>query len=61
MVGVDARTFRVVWTIFLFALLLATMYEIRETLILLAVSIFVAYMVVGWIVAATLFMKRDAN
>jgi predicted PurR-regulated permease PerM len=44
MLGVDARTFRVVWTIFLFGLLMLTLYAIRETLILLAVSIFVAYM-----------------
>jgi predicted PurR-regulated permease PerM len=44
MLGVDGRAFRVVWTIFLFALLVATIYSIRETLILLAVSVFVAYM-----------------
>jgi predicted PurR-regulated permease PerM len=44
MLGADARTFRVVWTIFLFALLMATLYAIRQTLILLAVAIFVAYM-----------------
>jgi predicted PurR-regulated permease PerM len=44
MVGVDTRTFRVVWTIFLFALLLATIYAIRDILILLAIAIFVAYM-----------------
>ncbi len=44
MVGVDARAFRVVWTIFLFALLLATLYAIRDILILLAIAIFVAYM-----------------
>jgi predicted PurR-regulated permease PerM len=58
MVGVDARTFRVVWTIFLFALLLATMYEIRETLILLAVSIFVAYMVAPLVNLAERFTHK---
>lgn len=44
MVGVDGRAFRIVWTIFLFGLLLAIIYTIRETLILLAVSVFVAYL-----------------
>ncbi len=44
MLGVDSRTFKVVWTIFLFALLLATIYAIHETLILVAVATFFAYM-----------------
>jgi predicted PurR-regulated permease PerM len=44
MLGVDPRTFKVVWTIFLFGLLIATVYAVRETLILLAVAIFFAYM-----------------
>ena len=44
MLGVDARTFRVVWTIFLFGLLIATVYAVREILVLLAVAIFFAYM-----------------
>lgn len=44
MLGVDARTFKVIWTIFLFGLLVATVYAIREILVLLAVAIFFAYM-----------------
>ena len=44
MLGVDPRTFKMVWTIFLFGLLIATVYAVRETLILLAVAIFFAYM-----------------
>ena len=44
MLGVDPRAFRIIWTIFLFALLLGTVYAIRNTLLLFAVSIFFAYM-----------------
>ena len=44
MLGVDPRAFRITWTIFLFALLLGTLYAIRDTLLLFAVSIFFAYM-----------------
>jgi predicted PurR-regulated permease PerM len=44
MLGVDTRTFKVVWTIFLFGLLIATLYAVRQTLVLLAVAIFFAYM-----------------
>jgi predicted PurR-regulated permease PerM len=44
MLGVDARTFKVIWTIFLFGLLIATVYAIRQILVLLAVAIFFAYM-----------------
>src|SRR5690242_6579320 len=44
MLGVDPRAFRIIWTIFLFALLLGTVYAIRDTLLLFAISIFFAYM-----------------
>jgi predicted PurR-regulated permease PerM len=44
MLGIDERALRVVWTIFLFALLLALIYYIRETLLLFAGSVFLAYM-----------------
>ncbi|MBV8829401.1 MAG: AI-2E family transporter [Acidobacteriaceae bacterium] len=43
MAGIDARALRVAWTVFLFALLLAVLYYIRDILVLFAVSIFVAY------------------
>ena len=45
MLGVDARTFRVIWTIFLFALCLVTIYVIRQILILIAVAIFISYLI----------------
>ncbi len=44
MLGIDGRTLRIVWTIFLFTLLLVVVYYIRHTLILFAASIFFAYM-----------------
>lgn len=44
MLGIDERALRIVWTIFLFGLLLALIYFIRETLMLFALSIFFAYM-----------------
>jgi predicted PurR-regulated permease PerM len=44
MLGIDSRALRVVWTIFLFALLLVVVYYIRHTLITFAVAIFFAYM-----------------
>lgn len=58
MLGVDARTFRVAWTVFLFALLMATLYAIRETLILLAVAIFVAYMLAPLVDLVERFMPK---
>ncbi|MBV9266466.1 MAG: AI-2E family transporter [Acidobacteriaceae bacterium] len=44
MLGIDERALRIVWTIFLFALLLGTIYLIRDTLLLFALAIFFAYM-----------------
>jgi predicted PurR-regulated permease PerM len=44
MLGVDVRAFRVIWTVFVFGLLLATVYAIRETLMLFALAVFFAYM-----------------
>jgi len=44
MLGIDERALRIVWTVFLFALLLALIYFLRETLVIFAVSIFFAYM-----------------
>jgi len=42
--GIDLRALRVAWTVFLFALLLSIIYFIRDTLMLFAAAIFVAYM-----------------
>ena len=44
MFGLDNRALKIVWTIFLFCLLLFVIYSIRETLLLFAVAIFFAYM-----------------
>jgi predicted PurR-regulated permease PerM len=44
MLGIDPRTLRVVWTVFLFGLIVATVYFIRETLLLFALAVFFAYM-----------------
>lgn len=44
MLGIDEQALRIVWTIFLFGLLLAFIYFIRETLVIFAISIFFAYM-----------------
>ena len=44
MFGIDDRALKITWTIFLFGLLLAVIYQIRSTLIVFACAIFFAYM-----------------
>ncbi|HLH05432.1 MAG TPA: AI-2E family transporter [Bryobacteraceae bacterium] len=44
MFGLDYKALRVVWTVFLFVLVLSLVYTIRETLLLFAAAIFFAYM-----------------
>jgi predicted PurR-regulated permease PerM len=44
MLGIDGRTLRIVWTVFLFATMLLFVYKVRETLTLFAVAVFLAYM-----------------
>ncbi len=44
MLGIDERALRIVWTIFLFALLLGLVYYIRDTILVFAAAIFFAYM-----------------
>ncbi len=44
MLGIDQRALRVVWTVFLFALLLALIYYIRDTILIFAGAVFLAYM-----------------
>ena len=44
MLGIDRRALRVIWTLFLAALVLSIVYYIRATILLLAVSVFFAYM-----------------
>ncbi len=44
MLGIDSRTLRIVWTVFLCVMVLLFVYQVRETLTLFAVAIFLAYM-----------------
>jgi len=44
MLGIDERALRIVWTIFLFGLLLALIYFLRDTLLIFAGAVFLAYM-----------------
>ena len=44
MLGIDVRTLRIVWTVFLCVTALFFIYQVRETLTLFAVAIFLAYM-----------------
>lgn len=52
MLGIDERALKVLWTIFLAALIVAIAYAIRATLLVFALAIFFAYMlwpIVGFI------------
>jgi predicted PurR-regulated permease PerM len=42
MLGIDRRVLQTAWTVFLFAFMLAAIYEIRRTLILFALALFLA-------------------
>jgi predicted PurR-regulated permease PerM len=44
MLGIDQRTLRISWTVFVFLLLLVVVYEIRDTLLVFAGAVFFAYM-----------------
>jgi predicted PurR-regulated permease PerM len=44
MLGIDGRTLRIVWTVFLCVIVLLLVYQVRETLTLFAVAVFLAYM-----------------
>lgn len=43
MLGIDEKALRITWTVFLFSLLLAVVYLIRETLLVFAGAVFFAY------------------
>lgn len=61
MLGIDERALRVIWTAFLFALLLAIVYYIRGTLLLFAGSIFLAYMLSPIVALVERFMPKRRN
>jgi predicted PurR-regulated permease PerM len=44
MLGIDSRALRVCWTVFLFAVALAVVYLIRDTLVDFALAVFFAYL-----------------
>jgi predicted PurR-regulated permease PerM len=44
MLGIDRRALKVGWTLFLFALVLAALYEIRHTLVIFALALFLAHL-----------------
>ena len=44
MLGIDIKAARAAWTVFLLALVIVTAYAIRTTLVVLALSLFFAYM-----------------
>jgi predicted PurR-regulated permease PerM len=58
MLGMDERALRVIWTIFLFGLLLAVVYYIRETILVFAVAIFFAYMLSPIVALIERFIPR---
>jgi predicted PurR-regulated permease PerM len=58
MLGIDSHALRVVWTIFLFGLLLAIVYFIRDTLILVGGAVFFAYMILPIVDAMERLMPK---
>ena len=61
MLEIDDRALRVVWTVFLFGLLLAVLYFIRDTILLFAVAIFFAYMLSPLLGLIERFIPRRRN
>jgi predicted PurR-regulated permease PerM len=58
MLGMDERAFRVAWTVFAFALLVAIVYYIRDTLLVFAAAIFFAYILSPIVSLVERFMPR---
>src|SRR5437588_6016677 len=61
MLEIDDRALRAVWTVFLFGLLLAVLYFIRDTILLFALAIFFAYMLSPLLAVIERFMPRRRN
>lgn len=54
MFGIDPKAVRVVWTVFLFALLLWVTYQVRESILIFVAALFVAYVLsplADWVAA----------
>ncbi|MGA8025599.1 MAG: AI-2E family transporter [Bryobacteraceae bacterium] len=58
MLGIDERALRIIWTIFLFALLLALLYYIRQTILVFAIAVFFAYMLSPIVAIVERFMPK---
>lgn len=58
MLGIDQRAFRITWTVCLFALLLLIAYCIRETLMVFATAIFLAYMLAPIVFLVERFVQK---
>ena len=58
MLGIDPKAFRIAWTITLFALLLLIAYSIRETLMVFAAAIFLAYMLAPIVFLLERFVQK---
>ncbi len=61
MAGIDSRALRVAWTVFLFVLFLSIIYYIRDTLVLFAAAIFVAYMLSPLVDLIERFIPKRRN
>jgi len=58
MLGIDPKAFRIAWTVTLFALLLLIAYSIRETLMVFAAAIFLAYMLAPIVFLLERFVQK---
>ncbi len=61
MLGIDERALRVVWTVFLFALILTIIYFIRDTLLVFALAIVLAYMLSPLVIVVERFIPKRRN
>jgi predicted PurR-regulated permease PerM len=61
MLGIDERALRIVWTVFLFGMLVALVYFLRDTLMVFALAIFFAYMLSPIVGLVERFLPKRRN
>jgi predicted PurR-regulated permease PerM len=61
MLGIDERALRIVWTVFLFGLTLALIYFLRDTLLVFALAVFLAYMLSPLVTIVSRILPRRRN
>lgn len=61
MLSIDERALRVVWTVFLFALALTVIFLIRDTLLVFALAIVLAYMLTPLVALVARAMPKRRN